>query len=307
MVVFSHFFYRHMPNESLENALHAFSLGGVILFFNLSGFLVYKSINEISVGIFIVRRLAKIFPAYWFTVAIYLTLLALGRDGSVSAEIYVANLLLLQELVGGVLLFGHFWTLAVEMKFYAIVAILAPALRRLFPAVTLIAIFAVNALFYLKTGRGSTLLTNLPIFFSGVLVHDAVKNGWRHADLVKLGFYAVIVSASMLAFQEYNGIAYAVFVPVSMLTLCLSLARPMKSRFFSYFGRISYSLYLLHPVVGYRLETLLVEAGLLDLAAAAIAVLLSVISADIVYRLIEVPGVRFGRRLERFRFKEEAA
>ena len=307
MVVASHFFPRYMPNEIMDSIVHSLGIGGVILFFNLSGFLVYKSIVKLPVRIFIIRRIAKIFPAYWATIALYVFFLINEHDNSISIKFYIANILMLQELVGGALLLGHFWTLAVEVKFYAIIATLAPIIRKSFTVVPLILILLANMLFYVKFGRGSTLLTNMPIFFSGVLVYASVENRWQRADFLKLGLYVLLVPTSMLIFQQYNCIDYAIYAWVSVLALCLALVYPMKNRPLSYFGRISYSLYLLHPVVGFRSEILLTELGLPNFVATIVAILTSVVFADLFYRLIEVPSVRLGRKLGGFQAKVKPA
>jgi len=307
MVVASHFLPRYLPNEGVSSVVHSLGIGGVVLFFNLSGFLVYKNITEMPGVAFLIRRAAKILPAYWFAIALHFILSMAGYYEPMSAEIYLTNLLLVQEIAGGVLLLGHFWTLAVEVKFYVIVAAFAPRLRKFFAAAIVLSVLAANIAIYLRTGRGSTLLSNTPIFFSGVLVYVAIKNGFRQSDLLSLTAYAVVVPASMIVFQQYNRFEYSLFVLVSLFALCWALLRPMKIGWLSYFGRISYSLYLLHPIVGFRAEAFLAQCGLPDYVATTFAILLSVTLADVSYRLIEVPGVRLGRKLGEFRAQAKPA
>ena len=307
MVVASHFLPHHIPNETLAIIVRSFGLGGVVMFFNLSGFLVYKSINEVSLVSFILRRVSKIFPAYWAAIALYYFFAATGQVQNFPPEVYITNLLLIQEASGGALLLGHFWTLAVEIKFYALVAVLDPILKRSFPLIILIFMVGANVIFYIKTGRGSTLLTNIPIFFAGVLVYSAKKKGWSAADKIKVAAFTIALSAIMVVFQEYNRFEYAVFVLLSVPALCFALEYTVRNSFLPYFGRISYSLYLLHPLIGMNAETVLIARGFPGFLATIIAVLLSVAFADLSYRLIEVPGSQLGKRLGEFRLKARPA
>ena len=306
MVVISHFLPAYIGNEPLSVITRSLGLGGVVVFFTLSGLLVYKSINEISPTKFILRRVSKIFPAYWATITLYYIMSANGLVNSFPDDVYMSNILLVQELSGGILLLGHFWTLAVEVKFYAIVVVLAPILRRFFIVSVLSLVCVANVLFYIKTGRGSTLLTNIPIFFSGALVFSATRNGWTKLDKIILTAFTIFVSTSMLVLQEYNRFEYAAFVLLSVPALCLALETSLKNGFLSYFGRISYSLYLLHPLIGMNSETTLRALGLPGLLATTIAILLSVACADLSYRLIEVPGSQLGKRLGSLRFGASA-
>lgn len=298
MVVAAHFLSRYMPGEDLGTAMHSLGVGGVVLFFNLSGFLVYRSITSLPVSAFILRRSAKIFPAYWVTIALYFLLSLTGAYDPMPGSVYFSNLVLLQDFLGGVLLFGHFWTLVVEAKFYALVALAAPLYKKHFSVVVPAIFLALNMAFYLKTGRGSTLLTNMPIFFSGVLACCAIQNGWTRSDRLKLLVYLLTVAPSMLFFQQYSRIEYAVYVVASAAALVVALLHPFANGWLSYFGRISYSLYLLHPVLGFRIETYLVGHGVPDPIATLLAVLASIGLADLCYRLIEVRGVQLGRWLE---------
>lgn len=307
MVVISHFLPPYIANEALATITRSLGVGGVVMFFNLSGFLVYKSINGASFVSFIFRRLSKIFPAYWVTIALYYILASTGSVRDFPPEIYIANLLLVQEALGGALLLGHFWTLAIEIKFYAIVSVLYPLLKRQFTMVVMMAVLSTNILFYVNTGRGSTLLTNIPIFYAGVMIYSANRSGWTDVSKINVALFTFSLSASMLIFQEFNRFEYAVFVLLSAPVLCFALESTAKSGPLAYFGRISYSLYLLHPLIGMNSETALIALGLPEVLATLIAILLSVAFADLSYRLIEVPGSQLGKRLGEFRFSSRPA
>jgi peptidoglycan/LPS O-acetylase OafA/YrhL len=75
----------------------------------------------------------------------------------------------------------------------------------------------------------------------------------------------------------------------------------LRSAPLRYLGDISYSLYLMHAVLGIRLLKLWVHPGDGALRAwtmFAAALLISVLAADLMFRMIERPSMRFSRRLK---------
>ena len=110
---------------------------GVDIFFVLSGFLVsglffqeLARTGTISPGRFLIRRGFKIYPAFWFLIAITV-LLQFRRTGQVNGAGLAAELLFFQNYTAG--LWPHTWTLAVEEHFYVLLACLFLLLKR-FPA-----------------------------------------------------------------------------------------------------------------------------------------------------------------------------
>lgn len=117
---------------------------GVLLFFSLSGYLIAGPYLRAlvqgrplpSARAYLVRRAARIYPAYWLALAA--ALVALWPAGGVAAYQWPVHLLLLQSSwpVAGepTSLFFVAWTLGVEAAFYAFVPVAAWALRKLHPA-----------------------------------------------------------------------------------------------------------------------------------------------------------------------------
>jgi len=104
---------------------------GVDLFFALSGFLVARSFwNKCDAREFLLHRIARIFPAYFFfLLLIFLAPSVFVEDSSAvtPAEI-VEHVLFVNDYSGSDLIVA-FWTLAVEIKFYAIATLAFMALR----------------------------------------------------------------------------------------------------------------------------------------------------------------------------------
>ena len=117
---------------------------GVAVFFVLSGFLLYQPFaraalaNESapSLGRYYVRRFARIFPAYWLALAVFL--FVVGPDqvsGIGQAAEYFG---LVQNYHAGSFLrgLGVAWSLVIEVSFYVVLPLLAWLLRGWRPAST---------------------------------------------------------------------------------------------------------------------------------------------------------------------------
>src|SRR5437773_2318364 len=93
---------------------------GVILFFLLSGFLMEQTTAaDASLFTFAIRRAARILPMYWTSM-----LLAQFIGGPFDTKTIASNAAFTSDLTHTVLMCGVYWTLYVEVRFYAIVPIL---------------------------------------------------------------------------------------------------------------------------------------------------------------------------------------
>ncbi len=100
---------------------------GMALFFTLSGFLIVQFLAQgAPLGLFIMKRLARIVPLAW--AAMLVLLLWKPYDWTTVAK----NLLFISNLPPAALLHGgeHLWSLCVEMQFYLTVATICLLLGR---------------------------------------------------------------------------------------------------------------------------------------------------------------------------------
>ncbi|MFT5284546.1 MAG: peptidoglycan/LPS O-acetylase OafA/YrhL [Planctomycetota bacterium] len=111
-----------VPHE-LSKAIARGGWLGVDLFFVLSGYLIagllfreYKLNQNIRFGRFLVRRGLKIYPAFYFLLAITV-LTAWVTRGTVPRN-WLSELLFMQSYFGGI--WGHTWSLAIEEHFYLV-------------------------------------------------------------------------------------------------------------------------------------------------------------------------------------------
>ncbi|NUT36110.1 MAG: acyltransferase [Hamadaea sp.] len=104
-------------------ALSRYGWLGVELFFLISGFVICMSSWGRKVGDFAASRAVRLYPAYWLAVLVSAALLAIFGGREISWPQTAANLTMLQNPLGVADVDPSFWTLAVELRFYLLFAI----------------------------------------------------------------------------------------------------------------------------------------------------------------------------------------
>jgi peptidoglycan/LPS O-acetylase OafA/YrhL len=317
----------HLPQpfDAIFNAGYL----GVYIFFVISGFVIMQSMRAAHVtprfiGRFAIRRSLRLDPPYWVTIAAMIVLsmvsgrlqhdhapLPLPTPGAV-----VAHLFYLQAFLGYPQIVGVFWTLCYEIQFYLVLAILtglaqwkAAVLRSrwvLFAPLWLFAAACICNVAGLGDVTNALFVYGWPYFFLGVVVN------WVHnreqpatallvvalatALLIPFGDPRVDAAPKAITALVTAGAIYAVSLRGQLASLTLG-------RVLQYLGRISYSLYLVHMLVG----TPLVRFGLRHLPGngkgfgpamilIALALAVSIAAAHVLYVLVERPAVRWSHR-----------
>lgn len=279
------------------------SLGGagVLLFFYLSGFLIFRNVQKQPAEIFLLRRFFKLFPAYWINVfIIFLAALWFHRNGPTDVKTLLSNLFMVQEFTHSDLLNGVYWTLQIEVKFYLVIAIFVYALGSGRIYWLLGGVLLLNAALLPLMGRGSTLVTYLSAFFPGIAAARASARGWDLKGAAELSLVTVLVSLNLLVGLDQGNGYQAVYAVLFSLALAAALLFPLRSGFFAFFGKISYSDYLYHALIGYAvIMWFSAESPGTRILALCVAFLASVIVATASFHLVERPSVALGHRLEK--------
>jgi peptidoglycan/LPS O-acetylase OafA/YrhL len=268
-----------------------FGHAGVLLFFILSGYLIYITARDRPWGVFLTKRLAKIVPAYWINVAfVFLAGLTLHGFPQFALKDALANLLFLEGSSGFESLSGVYWTLVIEVKFYLVFALVFYTPARpwllLVPVVALIANLGALGAF----GRTSVFLTYLPAFFVGIAFarHQSAESpAWIVPALL------AIAAAGIAAGATHRALPAAVCLLLDAAVFAALRSTRGSIGWLSSLGLISYSVYLYHTTLGYPLLDLLNATGMIGtwpLAASAVLALVVAISYAS-FRLIEVPSV----------------
>lgn len=298
---------------------------GVVAFFLISGFVIPFSIDPTRpapVATFLIKRFFRIFPAYWLSIPLGV-LSGYWLWGKVfDAHDFVLNLTLLQDIFGARPAEGLYWTLLVEVVFYAlcIVLLLTNSLGNMRRVATLAIVFAfVHSLAMLMRWFGMPLMSspaafwflNLSIMLCGTLYRRVLFDAAPSYDpllrtciIGLLAYYLVIFPVGAvwaIGFERNAPVAYALGL---LLFIAGTRFVRIETRLTDWLGRISYSIYLFHPVVFLTLlwwlsrqapgswwRTQHLGVYLLVNVALTLAI------AAMVHRFIERPSIRLGHRL----------
>jgi peptidoglycan/LPS O-acetylase OafA/YrhL len=299
---------------------------GVVLFLLISGFIIPTSLEQGgSLGKFWLRRLFRLFPAYWLCVGLcYASLLAAPLElpgATCPPAAWLANLTMCQGFVGQRDVCGVFWTLQLELVIYAACSVLFALglLRRVGGGAALAVVLVLLAIALgrpLLAGKpfivgGQRLLYLLPLMGFVAQRYHSGRLGWKRFYALVVAQPAVLTSGWLLSKILYPadvefvslrtlllnwGVAYALFL------FFLEARHLRMPEFALWLGRVSYSVYLLHPLVLVWLTYLAVPAWL------ALPLLLAgtLAASALSYYAVEEPGIRLGRALERRLFAATA-
>jgi len=282
-----------LPKEHWMTNLGWYGHLGVRAFFVMSGFVVpfamwrggYTGQAFFS---FMGRRLVRLYPPYAVSVCIMgATAVVLGSEvslGSLAAHAFYLN-----DLVGSPWLMEVYWTLAIEVQFYVLIALIwrIIAIGSSSPFVTL-AVATVAATFLPWPERSLPNYANY--FLLGIAAfrwHSEI--GSRFVD----GTVAALAAVAIWREHEFHS-ACAAVLPLALLALPITV--PRWGRFL---GDLSYSLYLFHMVTG---AAFLAALGALPFPSELrapmvfVALAISLGAAWIAFRLIESPAMQWAKR-----------
>lgn len=291
-----------------------FSAGkyGVDLFFMISGFVIFMTLMRTRRGLdFVASRFSRLFPAYWAAVVLTFCIVAgVGLPGrEITSLQALINFSMLQEFFFVPSVDSVYWTLALELSFYAVMfafyqahllaridaicfgwmvfvignALLSqhfglqlPARLQLILLTHYAHLFAAGIILYLVKHQGMTLLR-------GIMLVGCVLTQW----------YLTGPTAAL-----YTGVALVCLLAATQGWLHMLTIKPLI-----FFGTISYSLYLLHQNIGYIVLRAWYAQGLSPMLGIIIATLVAIGLASGVTYFIEQPAMQMLRQQYR-RFQE---
>lgn len=300
MVIFGHFIPARVALGDASYHVSSLGRGGVLLFFLLSGYLVFRNIEKQDTITFISRRLFKIFPAYWVNVVLIAVFSFLIGKEIFPLDVVLGNFFMVQDIFHKESLSGVYWTLLIEVKFYLFLALQHFLLRDRGILIVLAVLICMNAAVWFARGHASLLLTFFPVFYVGIQVRQAESAGWSRSAMLQVAGVILVVAASLLVFDIYYGKWSAAYVIGEAAMLIAFLRIGISSSILGFFGRISYSHYLYHTAAGYVFLALLPASDVLafNLLIAMLVIALTTVIAFISYSLVEVPMVVFGKKHE---------
>ena len=265
-------------------------LGGVRLFFAISGFLITtlllrerETTGTISLRGFVVRRTLRIFPLYYTVLLVYIALTWLtARHDEVGRQFfhnlpffitYTTNWFVNPEAGGGAdrVLFFFAWTLATEEQFYFFWPTAEKLLGEARAAIAMIGLCLFVLAFKLgafdaivpQTGFARMFLGSISLSIClGVLSAHALHSRTGFAVLAKIwtplnGLLGLIVLLAMMVFW-HSEIATS-FVSVFVVLSCVQAERHaltpiLKWKPIAAFGVVSYGIYLMHLLCNHAVK-----------------------------------------------------
>ena len=278
MVVLFHYGFRGYAADNLSNMPYPlmapiFKYGylGVELFFIISGFVILMTASSGSLRKFAISRIVRLYPAFWACCTITFLFIFFAGGGLFSATFrqYVINMTMLNEFVGVNSIDGVYWSLAVEMKFYGLVALVL-LLRQLHRTELILMCWlaATIAAWLVPVGwtiRWILIADYSPYFIAGACCYLIYANGLSTSRaLIVLTSWAVAMSIS---FQSAAGLArqfkedFNPLVIATIITSFFALMLLVSLKRTGSFGRgnwvaigaLTYPLYLIHQKLGYMI------------------------------------------------------
>ena len=235
----------------------------------MSGFIIlYASAplfgRAASVILFARRRVARIVPLYWLTLAVYALYAAAYHLPPYDLHAIERGLVLSMLFVpahDNAPLLTTGWTLNFEMFFYTLFALALPFERR--RAVTalsagLVAYGVAGVLGWLP-GWGSALASSLLFeFVAGLWIAEVCLSGVRLSRVGSVALvgggvfaFAVIAAFDFASYQLWRGVVWG--LPATALVAGCALATGRQAgrvrRIFERLGDVSYALYIVHYVL----------------------------------------------------------
>lgn len=293
---------------------------GVGLFFLISGFVIPLSLARQTRLGFLLARLVRIYPVYLVAMALQVVVTQAsaawwGRPLPINLQALLANALLVENYTGQPNFDLVNWTLAIEVKFYLLAALLAGPIRRgtvwpLFAAgLVLTAANAAAAAYWPPGGTPVIIFGNetayIVFMLIGVLFSFHLRGLIDARQLMlyaaaMLGLYLVCwyagAAAAVYAFQ-YNARNYLyAFVMFGFLYRFRHRIRPFAP--LDFLAAISYPFYLIHVLVGLSaLRLFTAGCGIGFLPALALATLAVLGLATALHFTLERRAIAAGRAL----------
>lgn len=240
----------------------------VELFFVISGFVISYSAQGKTAGQFAWSRFVRLYPAYWLCVILTFAICYVWWRPFFTLTFTegLINLTMLQGMLNVPHVDLPYWTLAEELRFYALVFALLlfkQGHRLLLFAGLWTGLSLVDYFVHVPLAHYEMTLEHAPYFAAGIVYHDAFKNGVRR---VHVALSALTYGVGLLRFLEWShndGVTTgAVCSPQVIAVIVLGIhlvfwgivTRKLQIRqrheWLVVAGAITYPFYLIHDRIG---------------------------------------------------------
>lgn len=289
-----------------------FGVTGVNLFFLISGFVIFLTLSKITNWqSFVISRFTRLYPTYWACVSITAILVFVTTNITLPnlAKQYLANMTMFQHYAKIPHLDFQYWTLTVEMQFYALMLLLF-LLKKLNNIETIGTIICFICLsydtilqkhlpnIYHIINNAFVLINHFPLFVSGIVFYRLKFQGHtiNRYLLLLLCFITQLFlfdnggqSHGFISLNQYILLLvlyYALFFAYVKNKLNILVAKPLL-----FLGTISYPLYLIHQYLS--IHILLPYLQLIipnKIIVVFVSCIINLLLASIIYFYIEKPA-----------------
>ncbi len=284
-----------------------FSFGsyGVHLFFIISGLVIpwslyYKGYRLNNFFKFFIKRLARLEPPYIVSVLVMLVILLIRKYSPAynNNEVLISTKQLLLHIGylipffrGTAWLNNVYWTLAIEFQYYILIGFLYFLIisKRLY----------VRLIAYLLIISSSVLLPNadflpywLPVFGVGILIFLYKSN---RISLIEYLVVSLLFSIDVFIFNSITACAVSV---ISGLAIMLLFNNSLK--ILAWLGKFSYSVYLMHAIIGASFVNILSHYATTGISKTAIVITgmaVTFLSSYLMYLFVEKPSKKLSSKL----------
>lgn len=295
---------------------------GVELFFCISGFVILGTLERTANWRrFAIARFARIYPAFLVCAIISLTTVRLAHFHfpGLNAPAIAVNATMLTGVTGVEAIDPSYWTLSYEVLFYIAIAtvwtLLKGARRLEWPCLAWLACSLIGHWSpWVGAHHRLSVLFNIGyanFFVLGMMLYYI---GQGSVSWLTKPTFAIALLMSLFP-PEYNNGHMAQPVYVAMIvTFCAAiyLVSASGGRFLDitalvFLGEISYSLYLIHQMVGYAIIRIFFRLGLTTNVAIPLTIFLMIGLAFCLRTVIEKPCGRWIKSMAKGKGKESKA
>lgn len=296
---------------------------GVDVFFVLSGFVIAYSTRNGDysfsyLGRFALRRSIRLDPPYWLTIAAEITVVWLTlhfftgfAPRTATVPQVISHLFYAQNIIGYGDILPIFWTLCYEIQFYVFFVLLLILRKRSGIEGRVAPVIMLTALFFTSLIIRYTSV-DFPVqgiaidrwfqFFLGVLTWWTVSKAIR-VEVLAAAWVTVACSALLTGHGVEQFAALIACLVIAYAGLRDRMDTILAGRALQFLGKVSYSLYLVHLIVGSRLISLLLKllppVGVLGAwTLYMVGIAASVGSAAMMWRFVEQPTTVFSKRIK---------
>ncbi|RYU75796.1 acyltransferase family protein [Hymenobacter persicinus] len=283
---------------------------GVDIFFVISGFIIPYSLlgkkySVTQIGPYLVKRIIRINPpayaamalvlAQWFLIDRFINHNQV-YTGAITLPQIFHNMIFTVPFTQYKWVVGIFWTLAIEFQFYIFIGLFFNFL------------FESNHLWKFVAGYlAVSLLQYLPF--------ADFRNFFHYSSLFAMGGIALLYHQNRVSKLEF-GVVMLIFTAVAfwqleptitltgLATVAAILFTRVENKLFALIGKISYSFYLIHVLLGTTAEFVLVrlitpDTEIKKVIITLLCIVCALLGAYVFYTLVEKPFIELAKRYGR--------